>query len=113
MVESDLKNFVDDVLGPKLQKIRIDLGKLLSEIFYCDSVLNYNYSQIDELHEKRARLVSARDALTKQILSIFPQYFEGTHWVNHESDPGDNVEIYKQLARQGICADTVNIDEYR
>ena len=113
VVEPDLQNFVEDVLVPKLQRIRNDVRDLLSNIFYCESVLDDSDPRFVALHEKRERLIIARDALTNQILSILPQYFEGEHWVNHVCDPGTDVETYRQLARQGICADTVDISDYR
>lgn len=112
-VDPDLQNFVEDVLGSKLQRIRNDVRALLSNIFYSESVLDDSDPRFIALHEKRERLIIARDALTNQILSILPQYFEGKHWVDHGCDPGADVEIYRQLARQGICADTVNISDYR
>ncbi len=112
-IEPDLQNFVEDILGPKLQRIRNDIHKLLSKICYCAHVVNDLGPRFVALYEKCDRLVIARDALTNQIISILPQYFTGEHWVGHVCDPGADAEIYRQLARQGICADTVNISDYR
>ena len=113
MVEQDLMNFVDDVLAPKANRILKDLTAEMVTMRYVRLFYDYADQRLIDLREKQEIRRKAHAALVTQILSISPYYFEKVEWSTEPFQPGNDADIYLKLARNGICADTVNVDDYR